>query len=157
QVIADFSSWGPTDDGRVKPDVVAPGQWVYVKDKGGVYQPLKGTSFSAPVVAGLAAVMIEFFQKTFQRPPISAEIKALLIHAARHEGTPAPNPTYGWGLVDAMAEADVISGYDDPGRQVRLGEIRAGAPNTYTYIRPVGGARRIRVTLVWTDPPAPEN
>jgi photosystem II stability/assembly factor-like uncharacterized protein len=157
QAIADFSSWGPTDDGRIKPDLVAPGKTVYVKDSNGVLKAVDGTSFAAPIVAGLSALLIEFFEKSFNRPPTSAEIKALLIHSARHQGTPAPDPKFGWGLVDAVGAADVIAGAEDAGRRFFYGEIREGETNPYTYVRPDGRSRRIRVTLVWTDPPAPEN
>jgi photosystem II stability/assembly factor-like uncharacterized protein len=156
QSIADFSSWGPTDDGRVKPDLVAPGQKVNIV-RNGVLKSLEGTSFAAPIVAGLAALLIECFEKTLDHRPTAAEIKALLIHTARREGGPGPDPKFGWGLVDAVAAADVIAGRDDPSRRFYCGEVVPDAWNTYTYTRPEGAARNIRVTLVWTDPPAPEN
>ncbi len=156
QVIADFSSWGPTDDNRVKPDVVAPGKMVYVKDSNGVLKPVDGTSFAAPIVAGLSALLVEFFEKTFKRSPTSAEIKAPLIHSARREGIPAPDPNFGWGLVDAVGAADVIAGeHAGSGRRFLFGEIRQGDTNTYTYVRPDGEAQRIRATLVWDRPSSP--
>src|SRR5262249_13802383 len=77
--IAYFSSWGPADDGRVKPDVVAPGERVWI-DRAGV--PADGTSFASPTVAGIAALLSELFKSALNRAPKSAEIKAVLIHTA---------------------------------------------------------------------------
>ena len=51
--ISDFSSVGPTSDGRLKPDVCAPGELLYPED--GEYNRIQGTSFATPLVCGFAA------------------------------------------------------------------------------------------------------
>jgi photosystem II stability/assembly factor-like uncharacterized protein len=157
-VSADFSSWGPADDGRVKPDVVAAGQnvWVELKADGELVR-VDGTSFAAPTVAGVAALLVELFRTVMNRPPTSAEIKGLLIHTARDVGLLGPDPIYGWGTVNAILAGDVIMGGYDPGRQLLLGEVGTGPPNSLSYVRPEENERRVRVTLAWIDPPAPAN
>ena len=53
-----FSSFGPTADGRIKPDVMAPGERVWVVNPDGTVQEVNGTSFAAPILAGMAACMM---------------------------------------------------------------------------------------------------
>jgi hypothetical protein len=52
-----FSSTGPTADGRIKPDVCALGEDVWVAGTSGYFSPVNGTSFSAPLLAGMAACL----------------------------------------------------------------------------------------------------
>jgi serine protease AprX len=107
--MAHFSSRGPTDDGRIKPDVVAPGTWILstysgqfqegygdpANPKNGAYQwdgwgmPLNGaykwmggTSMSNPLVAGAAAVVRDFYQAARGVAASAALVKATLINSA---------------------------------------------------------------------------
>jgi len=107
--MAAFSSRGPTDDGRIKPDVVAPGSWIlsaysdmyqqgydsspnprngaYQYDGYGYpydqyYKYLSGTSMSNPLTAGGAAVVKDYFQKAYSISASSALVKAVLINTA---------------------------------------------------------------------------
>ncbi|MDH3308539.1 MAG: S8 family serine peptidase, partial [Acidimicrobiia bacterium] len=107
--MAPFSSRGPTDDGRIKPDVVAPGTWIlsgysslyqegygdtvnpqtgnYQWDGWGIpfnesYKYMGGTSMSNPLVAGGAAVVRDFYAKTESHSASAALVKATLINSA---------------------------------------------------------------------------
>jgi subtilisin family serine protease len=96
--ISGFSSRGPTGDGRVKPDVVAPGSGVLVVRGGELdgYQRGGGTSYSTPLVAGVAALVVE------AHPDWGPEAvrEAIVMSANRAD---RPDNDYGWGLVDARA------------------------------------------------------
>jgi serine protease AprX len=96
--ISGFSSRGPTGDGRVKPDVVAPGAGVLVIQGGALegYQRGGGTSYSTPLVAGVAALVVE------AHPDWGPEAvrEAIVMSADRAD---RPDNDYGWGMVDAPA------------------------------------------------------
>jgi hypothetical protein len=104
-ILSTFSSEGPTADGRIKPDVCAPGESVTGPSSGsdtGWYTG-DGTSASAPLVGGLIACMLE------ANPSLTpAEVKQVLHETSEHNTALAtkylftPNNGYGWGVVDAI-------------------------------------------------------
>ena len=90
-----FSSRGPTADGRIKPDVSAQAADVFVGESGG-YLPASGTSFSAPMVAGIVTQILQVNPRLGPR-----EVwHALTTTASRSSN---PNNDFGWGIVDADA------------------------------------------------------
>jgi subtilisin family serine protease len=99
-VLASFSSVGPTNDGRIKPDVVAPGVSIYYASTPGpdTYGNLNGTSFSCPLTAGTAALVLSAHPEF---TPIQVR------DAIRNTASQADKPDnfYGWGVVDARAAA----------------------------------------------------
>lgn len=112
--LASFSSRGPTDDGRVKPDVVAPGTfilsvrgaqapdsnfWLGLDEH---YAYSGGTSMATPLTAGAAALVREWSGKERGLAnPSAAMMKALMIHgAAQLPGASSPDAESGWGRVD---------------------------------------------------------
>lgn len=118
ETMADFSSRGPTEDGRIKPDVVAPGTWIASLrspvgndenawlDIDFDYLYMGGTSQAGPQVSGAAAVFVQYYRDSYGLgTPSPALVKAVLIHSAVDmDGTggtgPTPNMDEGWGRVD---------------------------------------------------------
>jgi uncharacterized repeat protein (TIGR01451 family) len=110
-VIASFSSRGPSPWGETKPDVSAPGTNIRSSLPGGGYGESQGTSMAAPHVTGLAALL-------FQAQPglsLSAVEQAMTGNAVPL-GDPIPNNDYGWGRIDAynavlsISSAGALSG-----------------------------------------------
>ena len=92
-----FSSCGPTNDGRIKPDAVAV-DGVAVTGNGGFSSSFLGTSAAAPHAAGVAALLLEC------NPSLSrAELRATLLDTAVDLGPPGPDNDFGYGRLDALA------------------------------------------------------
>jgi serine protease AprX len=173
--MAAFSSRGPADDQRIKPDVVAPGTNVLsmlstkippesIRLWGPVAEgdPLRpsycwsgGTSMSTPLVAGAAAVVRQYLLDVRDHKPSAALLKALLVNGAAPmagqfpgEVPPGPNNVTGFGRVDLKRTLADPAFADAPDDAVSTGELRA------YRIENVRPGARLRVSLVWTDAPA---
>lgn len=106
-----FSSWGPTDDYRVKPDIVADGFSLYSTSSNGSYVYKDGTSMSCPVVTGICALIHEAFNDQCGRYPTADIVKALLCNFAEDLGNPGPIlPTdSGWRGQNQLSTRFIIS------------------------------------------------
>ena len=151
--ISDFSSRGPADDGRIKPDLVANGERVFstILDNG--YGPSWGTSMASPVVSGASALISQRFTQVFGRAPQASMTKALLLHSAQDLGNPGPDYDTGWGLLDAQAAVDLIN---QGARHFSTERIFNGMSNTDSIIVH-GGEEQFKVTIAWTDRRGPAN
>lgn len=154
--ISSFSSWGPTDDGRIKPDVVANGDLLYSSLAGGnaTYGNSTGTSMSTPNACGSAALLVEQYQTRFPGQAMRAStLKALLIHTADDRGNPGPDYKFGWGLVNTKAAADVIQRYYITPEIPSIIESSVSTTiNSRTHSFQWDGVSPLRATLCWTDP-----
>jgi hypothetical protein len=151
-----YSSWGPTDDGRIKPDLVANGDQLYscISTSDTAYATYSGTSMASPNATGTAALLVHWWGKLFPGHAIRAStLKALLIHTADDMGNPGPDYVYGWGLINAKAAADLIQAYKNSPGTRRVTEDRITSSSGWkTYTFTWDGVSPIRATLCWTDP-----
>ncbi|MDZ4722627.1 MAG: S8 family serine peptidase [candidate division Zixibacteria bacterium] len=150
-----FSSWGPCDDGRIKPDVVGPGcqsngdGGVTSTSLGNGYATLCGTSMSAPAVAGMLALMKEQWNiKIGSGTILPSTIKGILINTAIDLGSVGPDFQNGHGKVDGVKAVNKI-GIGSP--SYVEGQISTGVTNLYDLTVPSGTAK-LKVTIVWDDP-----
>lgn len=154
--ISTFSSGGPTDDGRIKPDLVAAGVNLFSLSADGddTYTILSGTSMATPNVAGSLLLLQELYQKTHSGKSMkAATLKGLAIHTAREAGlAPGPDYTYGWGLLDAATAARVLSTEDGVNNLVIENTIEQG--KTFEIMLNPKANQKITATLCWTDPAA---
>ena len=91
-----FSSFGPTADGRIKPDVSAMGVSVYIARTGARFGYSQGTSFSGPLVAAVAAQILQV------NPNLSPIDVRDILRMTAHQSA-APDNSLGWGIVNADA------------------------------------------------------
>jgi hypothetical protein len=160
-VMSSFSSWGPADDGRIKPDVVADGVDV-VSSLGSntstnSYAAFSGTSMATPAVSGSLLLLQEYYNQlhapNFMR---AATLKGLAIHTANEAGdAQGPDYKFGWGVVNMEKAAAVITSDNTTQRvhQIRENVLNNGA----TFSLPViaSGNGTLSATISWTDPKAP--
>ena len=154
-IMASFSSWGPADDGRIKPDIVGKGLSVFSTMDGSNtdYGTIQGTSMSAPNITGSLVLLQQHYQNLNGGTPMrAATLKGLALHTTDEAGPdPGPDYMFGWGLMNAKRAAFQIS--DNQG-QVSIDERIL--ENGDTYIREVtvpDGTQELRVSICWTDPP----
>ncbi|GAB4128218.1 MAG: hypothetical protein OHK0045_15330 [Raineya sp.] len=154
-VMSDFSSYGPTDDGRIKPDLVAPGVQIFSANDtdNDQYTNLDGTSMAGPAAAGALFLLQQHYKNlnnnNFMR---AATLRGLAIHTAEEAGAnPGPDYGFGWGLINVERAVGVIS---NTGNNHILSEQTLNNGANFTRQVTVPGGQPFKVTICWTDRPA---
>ena len=152
--MSSFSSWGPVDDGRIKPDLVGAGVNLFstFESFDEHYGTISGTSMSTPNVAGTLALLQELNKKTTGSFLKSATLKGLAIHTTNEAGIgPGPDYKFGWGLMNARGAAELI--LQQNGANKRIQSIVLADGDNYSFeITPQDGTE-VKVTICWTDVP----
>jgi len=153
-----FSCWGPTDDGRIKPDIVTNATSVYscTASSDHSYAYFNGTSSSAPSAAGSAALLNQYFKQLFPGDAMrSCTIKGLIIHTADDLGNAGPDYKFGWGLINTEAAAEQIRlHYYHPNDLFLKENLLTDVWTSHSYTFEWDGESSIWVTICWTDPAA---
>lgn len=152
-VMSTFSSWGPTDDGRIKPDLVANGVSLYSSASASntSYSTSSGTSMSAPNTTGSLILLQEHYHLLHNRFMLSSTLKALACHTADEAGNPGPDYVFGWGLLNTERAALTIT-YNGSQSHIEEIQLNSGASIVRTVV--ASGAEPLRITIAWTDPEA---
>lgn len=147
--LASFSAFGPTDDGRIKPDLVANGVSLYsTSDKSDQsYSYSSGTSMSSPSVAGSLALLQEQYYNIKGEYLYSSQLKALALHTADEAGNAGPDYKHGWGLMNTARAAEVISTVSED--RFFYDVLEDQGVEEFTFFS--RGDEEIRITMVWTD------
>jgi hypothetical protein len=155
-VMSYFSSWGPADDGRIKPDIVSNGISLYSTDDNSntAYTTLSGTSMASPTVTGSLILLQEYYEDIHGSGNYmtAATLKALVIHTADEAGDDlGPDYEYGWGLMNTYKAADLI--LHENGSDIVIDELTLNEGGTYQYSFTNTATDPIQITIAWTDPP----
>lgn len=150
--LASFSSTGPTDDGRIKPDIVGNGVDVISSFSGSNndYETISGTSMATPNVSGSMILLQQHYNNLNDAFMKAATLRGLVIHTAKEAGTaPGPDYRYGWGLIDTEKAASVIS--NNAGSTL-IEEHTLKNGESFQKIIEANGLSPLVVTICWTDP-----
>jgi hypothetical protein len=175
QTLSTRSSLGPAHDGRIKPDVVAPGTSVQSSGTGNNldgYYPSSGTSMASPATAGVVALLLDAWQRAYNLhidliKPLPSTLRAILIQTAQdidwvnNPPAGAANPTRMSvdGPVSFFPGPDFTSGWGlvnaqagvaaIQAQQIIEGEVDQGDVINIPFTMPANG--QVRVTLAWDD------
>lgn len=154
-----YSSWGPTDDGRIKPDITAHGHSVFssIETSNSGYGLLSGTSMATAGVSGAITLLQQYFNQKFgslfgsnEVPYLwSSSIRALIVHTADEVGTPGPDYKYGWGVMNTVSAAEII---EQRGKSTIIREETLNNEEEFKLNIISNGYQPLIVTLAWTDP-----
>ncbi len=149
-----YSSRGPTLDGRLKPDVVAPGCKSYAGitttyTNNNYSSTSCGTSFSCPAVSGCVVLTQEDYIDRFGGEAWPSTVKALLIQGAEDQGNPGPDFEFGYGRVNVQNTIDIVRA--DNGSSDLIKEETLSPSETWEYDVVVTPGGDLKVTLVWDD------
>ena len=171
-VLAPFSGSGPTDDGRIKPEVVAVGQSNSTLRTFGIYTPANnatngyylfqsGTSFASPAVCGGLGLAMQRRAQLFPNldPNLDAwrgsTWKALAIHTADDVGSPGPDYQMGYGLFNAASAVAQVDRDQQHGRGTHIKEFPLNVGQTNAWEVDVDSVP-FKVTATWSDPAGPQ-
>jgi len=145
-VIANSSSRGPAQDGRIKPDISAVGTNVYSTFDPNMYQDMTGTSMSCPGVAGVTAQLYHAYKSLNSGVnPNSALIKSAILNTADDLGNSGPDFIYGWGRINARRAYKLLSN-----NNYLSSTISQGGNNSHSINVPAG-TTQLRVMVYWSD------
>jgi PKD repeat protein len=152
--MSSFSGWGPTDDGRIKPDIVGAGVAINssFSSADDAYGNLQGTSMSTPNVTGSILLLQELHSKLnagqYMR---SATLKSLIFQTANEAGPEGPDYVFGWGVLDVEEAGRLLLEQNGVSKVIR--ELSLANGETFELdIDPAPGTE-VKATIVWTDLP----
>lgn len=146
------SSRGPSEDGRLKPDIAANGQDQMSISTDNIYEPFGGTSGAAPNIAGIAAQLYQAYrQMNNGLNPTSGFIKAVLLNGAEDFGNPGPDYKYGWGRINAYRSLEILENGD-----YLTGSITQNGENSHTINIPAN-VKQVKIMTYWMEDAASIN
>ncbi|RCK77331.1 MAG: peptidase S8 and S53, subtilisin, kexin, sedolisin [Ignavibacteriae bacterium] len=155
-VMSSFSGWGPTDDGRIKPDVVGAGVNLYscIATSDNAYDTYSGTSMSTPNISGSIGLILQHQKNLWENIPLrSSTVKGLVIHTADEAGQyTGPDYVYGWGLMNTLKAVQLMSTNKNSGNSFFIRELTLNQNDSILLSIPIKGNQPFKATICWTDP-----
>jgi hypothetical protein len=149
--ITGFSSQGPTDDLRIKPDIAGNGRGLFSSGSASntSYSTLSGTSMASPNVSGSLSLIQQHSKAITGGYLRSSTLKGLVLHTADDAGIQGPDANFGWGLLNTKRAVDVITA-NNSGSLIKEQILNNG--QSYTTTVTTSGIEDLKVSISWTDP-----
>ena len=167
RTMSTYSNFGPTDDGRIKPDICTRGTGInsskYTNDTSysGDGDDSSGTSYASPAAAAAALLLQQYYFSLNNSYMSASMLKAILLHSADDEGTTGPDAKFGWGILNIERAAQIIKDANQTGK-ARLftfttnpindssNEVQISGVGT-TSTTPGLGNGSVKASICWTD------
>ncbi len=149
--VTGYSSFGPTDDGRIKPDLAGDGTLIHTTSANSntSYSSSMGTSMAAPGVTGSLLLLQEYYEELYGQFMKSATLKGLALHTADDVQEPGPDYSMGWGVINTKKAAETIR---NKGFSTVISEEKLHDGENYTLTVKAIGTESLTASISWTDP-----
>jgi hypothetical protein len=149
--INNSSSQGPSDDGRIKPDITGNGTSVFssVSTSDTSYDTYSGTSMSSPNVAGSLLLLQQYYYNLNSKFMLSSTLKGLVCHTADDAGFTGPDPIFGWGVLNLKRAAEVLTANNSTS-VVKEEVLSLNEEKSYEVYS--SGSKPLLASITWTDP-----
>ncbi len=186
KTMSDYSNWGPTDDGRVKPEIVTRGTGINSSvyaipntstpsdvSYSGNGSNSSGTSYASPAAAASGLLLQQYYNQLHGAYMKASTLKAIMLGTAEDLGQAGPDNKFGWGLLDLEKAANAIKNRSSSvspaaatftdasskGAYIEEITINPNANSTDEIIRNIygaGGTDTLIISIAWTDDEGPE-
>jgi hypothetical protein len=148
------SSEGPTDDYRIKPDIMGNGTSLYscFETSNSAYGTISGTSMATPNVTGSLLLLQEHYFDEFGSFMRAATLKGLALHTADDVSPSGPDAQTGWGLMNTKFAAETISTAAASSGSAIIDELTLSQGQSYQITVQSDGVNPLMASISWTDP-----
>ncbi len=155
-IISSFSSQGPTDDLRVKPDITGNGSNLTSTSNTSntATTIMSGTSMASPNIAGTLVLIQQHYKNVTNSFMRAATLKGLACHTADDGGNVGPDANFGWGLLNAKKAAETITAN---GLTSWISEENLNTDQVFTMNVNSNGTTPLIASITWTDLPGQVN
>lgn len=154
-IMSSFSSYGPSDDGRIKPEISMKGVNVVSTRSSSdtAVGSMSGTSMAAPGVTGVVLLLQQYYNQLYSGYMKAATVKGLILHTADEAGSNiGPDYQFGWGLINAENAAKVIRDKNLSSGRTIIEENSLANGATFTKSIFSNGTQPLKISISWTDP-----
>lgn len=152
-IINSSSSQGPSDDGRIKPDITGLGTGILSTSNSGnfAYGTSTGTSMSAPNVSGSLLLLQELYFSLNSQYMRSSTLKGVALITADDSGNNGPDAIFGWGILNSKKSAETII-ESNTSQDALINETILNNNQQITFDVVSNGTEPLNVGVFWTDP-----
>ncbi len=149
--VAAYSSFGPVDDGRIKPDIAGQGTNVYAaySNSDTSYNSSTGTSMATPGITGSMLLLQQYHNDLYGSFMKAATLKGLVLHTADDVNEAGPDYQMGWGVMNSKSAAEVLANKEFSSI-IKEESIAQG--ETYSVTVTIPENQKLMASISWTDP-----
>ena len=148
--VSPYSSFGPVDDGRIKPDIAGDGSSIFstssTTDKS--YSVSSGTSMATPGVTGALLLLQQYNEQLYGTYMKAATLKGLVLHTADDVAELGPDYKMGWGIMNSKNAAEVLR---NKAYNSHMEETSLEQGQTFSFTVTADASEQLMASISWTD------